>query len=67
MQTNIITIRRIEAPELKGNPKPGNLHTQAMPYKWQVIVGGKLMTTESRLKDAKDAASYYGKSLEVVR
>jgi hypothetical protein len=63
----MITIKRIEAPESQGFAKNGNVATQAMSYKWQVIVGGKLMATESRLKDAKDAASYYGQSVKVVR
>jgi hypothetical protein len=62
-----VTIKRIEAPESRGFAKNGNVATQAMSYKWQVIVKGKLMATESRLKDAKDAATYYGSDVTVVR
>lgn len=62
-----IEIRRVEAPERRGIAKCGNLGTQAMTYKWHVIVNGELMATQSRLKDAKDAASYYGAECFVTR
>jgi len=66
--TTQITIKRIEAPELQGNPKCGNLATQAMTHKWQVIVNGKSHGTQTRLKDAKDLASYFDNAkVTVVR
>jgi len=66
--TTQITIKRIEAPELQGNPKCGNLATQAMTYNWQVFVNGAFHGTQTRLKDAKDLASYFDKAkVSVVR
>jgi len=55
-----VTIKRVEAPEVRGYARNGNAANQAMSYKWQVIVGGRLMVTEPLLRIAKDAASYYG-------
>jgi hypothetical protein len=52
-------IKRVEAPELRGYPRNGNADSQAMAYRWLVVVGGKVMATESTLRAAKDAASYY--------
>lgn len=67
METQI-TIKRIEAPELRGIAKCGNLATQAMAYKWQVFVNGVLHGTQTRLKDAKDLASYFNTpKVSVVR
>ena len=57
--TTQITIKRIEAPESRGFARNGNVATQAMPYKWQVIVNGELHATQTRLKDARDLATYY--------
>lgn len=62
-----VFIKRIEAPELKGFARNGNVASQAMVYKWNVVVNGRTMATERRLKDAKDAASYYSKSVTVER
>ena len=63
-----ITIKRIEAPELCGIARCGNLATQAMVYVWQVIVNGESHGTQSRLRDARDLASYYENAIvKVVR
>lgn len=63
----VVTIKRIEAPELRGFARNGNVANQAMAYKWNVVVDGRTMATERRLKDAKDAASYYSETVTVER
>jgi electron transfer flavoprotein alpha subunit len=63
----MIEIQRIAAPELRGFARNGNVGQQAMTYKWRLVVDGKVVATEQRLKDAKDLASYYGGSVKVTR
>lgn len=62
-----ITITREESKALAPYPKNGNVQTQSPTYVWVLRVDGKYMATERRLRDAKDAAKYYGKSVEVIR
>ena len=55
-----VTIKRTEAPELRGFARNGNLATQAMTYRWLVFAGGELVGSYLRLRDAKLLAAEFG-------
>ena len=55
-----VTIKRTEAPELRGFARNGNLATQAMAYRWLVFAGGNLVGSYLRLRDARLLAAEFG-------
>jgi hypothetical protein len=65
--TTVAKIIRVEADHLRGIPKNGNLHTQAMAYMWQLMVNDKSMGMFDKLSQAKGAAKDYAKTVTVVR
>lgn len=38
-----------------------------MTYKWNIVVDGKVVGSDARLKDAKELASYFGKTVAIER
>ena len=63
-----ITIKRKEAPELRGFARNGNLSSQAMAYRWLVMADENLVGSYTRLKDAKSLAAEFGEAKpQIVR
>lgn len=62
----MVMIKRQAAPELQGFAKNGNVATQSMTYRWLVIVNGKTVGSDTRLRDAKALAAEFGCSNPVI-
>jgi len=59
MNVRTVEIRKVAAPELQGYPRNGNFDSQAMVYRWQVVVNGKVMASERTLTKARIGATHY--------
>ena len=64
---NDVVIKRVPAPELRGYPRNGNFGSQPMAYRWDVIVGNKVVSSDTRLSDAKELALMFGDNVKVER